>query len=398
VWGSPFVLGTDGFDGVNAVAMLEGGRLALGGFVRGASPAPEGDSQGVLVVLSSGGVEVERQTFDQPGADSVDAVVAAGGRLIVAGRTEGTLAGPGNAGQSDLFVGLIEAHGVSLWQWGNERPQHPRRLAARDGGASVVVGGLDDVFVPSNYVEDWENPLALELQLGQLSEETPPRWSHMPRTPVSDFVGAVATSGADATFLAGTVTAGPERGTFVARLDAQGGEGWRVHPTAIGLDAIEAMAWAPDGSLVVAGVTLGPLGGAPIGGSDAFVAWLDPDDGSLLRARHLGTPAGEWVAGLVVADDGTAFIAGETGGSFGNHPAPADGADVFVAALPPGDGEPRVWQGGTSGDDIVTGVARDACGRLYVSGATAGAFSGTAPAGALDGFVLQVLDEQLAPP
>lgn len=378
------------------MTVLGDGRLALGGFVGASSLEPLGESRGVVVVLSREGAEVERHELDRPGADSVDALVEANGKLVVVGRTEGTLGGSGNAGKTDLFVATLAPGGVaSVWQWGDARPQHPRRAAVRSDGTSLVVAGLTDTYVPTNYVEDWENPMALEVSL---SAATPlPRWTHGPVTPMSDFAGAVAVRGADETFLAGTVAAGPQRGTFVVRLDPAGNEVWRARPTKIGIDAIEAMGWAPDGALVVAGTTLGPLGGASLGDSDGFVAWLDPDSGSVLRARRVGTSGADWVSGIVIGADGTVFLAGETTGGAGGHPAPppGGGSDVLVAIVPPGDGPVRYWQGGTDGDDLVTGIARDSCGRLYVAGATPG--SGSEGSAGWDGFVLQVAESAPSP-
>lgn len=383
---------------ISGLTVLGDGRVIAGGFSHGQALDGSGESRGQIVVLGASGEELRREELDHPGLDSVDAISSSGDQVVFAGRIEGPAPGQTPGGFSDLLVGRLEEGGLSLFRWGNERPQRPRRIALRQGGQSVVIAGLDDVYVPTNYVESWENPLALEVSLQAADAPAEVRWVYAPKTPVSDLLEAAAVQGEQFSFVAGVVQAGPERGLHVMRFNEAGEQGWRSQLTQVSFDGWAGMAWAPDGSLVVAGSTMGSLGGQADGSQDVFVAWLDPSDGAIRRVRRLEESGAQWATGLVVGSDGTVFVAGETDGSLGKVPAPAEGMDAFLVAFPPSDEPLRVWQGGTDSDDLVTGLALDGCGRLYVAGSSLGAFPGQAAPGRFQGFLLQVEPDLLAVP
>jgi hypothetical protein len=119
---------------------------------------------------------------------------------------------------------------------------------------------------------------------------------------------------------------------------------------------------------------------------DAFVTKFTSDGADLVYSSYLGGDGGETSAGVALADDGTAFVAGTTrsvdfptvnafqDGINGTACGPPPGTpcpDAFVTALEPGDSKARysTLVGGTK-PETGTGVAVDAQGRAAVTGGT----------------------------
>lgn len=117
---------------------------------------------------------------------------------------------------------------------------------------------------------------------------------------------------------------------------------------------------------------------------DAFVAKVNPSGSNLIYCGYIGGAGGD--AGLAIAldDSGSAYIAGSTASPPASFPV-NDGpslaykggilfGDGFVAKVK-ADGTGLDFAGYVGGlaDDVVTGIALDHAGNLYISGATTSA-------------------------
>jgi hypothetical protein len=127
-----------------------------------------------------------------------------------------------------------------------------------------------------------------------------------------------------------------------------------------------AVAVDGQGNVLVAGMTAGVLAGASShGGSDGFVAKWSAD-GERLWTQQYGSAGHDRIAALAVAADGDLVIAGGTSGRLAQD-ASSGGSDAFVARLDP-DGAVR-WlrQFGSAGLDFASAVAASADGSIYVA-------------------------------
>ena len=377
-------LGTEHDDEVTAL-LGDDQRLWIGGYEGGITGVeqvdPAGRARGIVRALDHEGATLVRHEVDSGVTDAIEALAFDGDDVVVLGRTKGALVGASH-GDWDAFIAVIADDVLTpKLQAGSERPQHPRTLARTDSG--WIIGGFDDLWVPTNYVEAWSNP-AFGFADAGLSSMTLTAWDTPP-----DDVSWGSAPAPDGLFMAWQRPTGDAKGAHVARLDQDGATLWDQRLSPIGFDGIGALQLVGD-VLVVAGTTYVTLGDAAYGEQDAFVAWLDPTDGRVLDVVQLGGTHSEWVTALVVAADGRVHIAGETLGSIDGIVEHAGGAaDVFVATIAPDRSVERVWQRGTSGDDRATALAIGPCGRLYVAGGTDGAFSARSHGGR-DGFVLEV--------
>lgn len=125
--------------------------------------------------------------------------------------------------------------------------------------------------------------------------------------------GKVAVAGSVEGALSGTTAKGGAD-SFVTVFDANGKEAWTARRGATGDDQALAIAFAPNGSLVVAGKTNSALGGqVALGQSDGYVRGYSAV-GAELFTRQFGTGGDDAATALMVRDDGSGGMEIFTGG------------------------------------------------------------------------------------
>ncbi|QGZ94812.1 hypothetical protein [Terricaulis silvestris] len=125
--------------------------------------------------------------------------------------------------------------------------------------------------------------------------------------------GKVAVAGSVEGQLSGTTGKGGAD-SFVTVFDANGKEAWTARRGATSDDQALAIAFAPNGSLVVSGKTNSALGGqVALGQSDGYVRGYSPA-GAELFTRQFGTGRDDAASALLVRDDGSGGIEIFTGG------------------------------------------------------------------------------------
>lgn len=392
------VWSSDGDDEVLGLASLRQGQLAAVGYqggVAGDRPDPMGDAQAWLRIYRPNGQLLGQQRFDTPGADVLDAVSqpADSEDLVVAGRTTAAFPGTSNQGAYDGFVSTLDGASWiprNLIQFGSERPQHPRRVVA--SGAGILVAGYDDVHIPSNYVQSWEDPFLALVQSAQGDPSAPLRLEWFRpwlSEPPDQILGLAWDAARDAVFIAGSRMAGPDRGAFVERRDLQGTIRWSRRISDVPVDAAAAVLLAPDGDVLVGGSSFRMIGARSYGGQDAFVMKLRADSGQTVWAGQAGSPGADWVGDMAVDARGHVYLAGETLGVLAEGGVYAGESDVFVVEFDGSGAWLAAWQDGSPGDDRAHAVAVDGCGQVLVAGYSRGPLRGRASAGGRDGFILR---------
>jgi hypothetical protein len=135
-------------------------------------------------------------------------------------------------------------------------------------------------------------------------------------------------------------------------------------------------------------VTSGAFGRTPQGLFDVFVAKLNPEGSALLYATLLGGTGNDAGRCIALDADGNACVAGATSSNRVPFPTTSGAfdtnrhlnSDVFVTKLN-ADGSALIYSTllGGDGSDIAYGIAVDAAGAAYVTGATASTNFPTTP-------------------
>lgn len=215
-------------------------------------------------------------------------------------------------------------------------------------------------------------------------------WTHQFGSAEPDITAGIAVAD-DGTILAagytmGAVDAGASAGGFDVFVQAIGPDGEPSWARQLGSgddDFAEAIAAGPEGRIAVVGQTDGGLAGPSSGETDGFLVVLDAR-GVTLWERTLGTPADDVASGVAFAPDGSLVVAGWTGGDLAG--SSAGGEDAFLVAFDAQGAERWNRQFGTPEDDRLRAVAIGDGGDIAVAGQTRGSLDG-ASGGGWDAFV-----------
>ncbi|MCH7793015.1 MAG: hypothetical protein IID31_12140 [Planctomycetes bacterium] len=345
-----------------------------------------GYTEGSLGGRNAGGLDAFLARYDSTGdriwirqfGTGVDELARAlapdgAGGVILAGYTEGSLAGP-NAGGRDVLLARYDGEGNRLWirQFGTSGNEKATALAPA-GAGGVFVAGYTRGSLGGPNAGDWDAFVA------RYDGEGNRLWISQFGTSREDFAIAVAPDGSGGVFVAGStrgILGDPSQrctDVFLARYDGAGKRIWiRQFGTS---DCEEANALAPDGAggVMVAGWTGGSLGGLSAGSGDAFLARYD-SAGNRLWIRQFGTSVYDRADALAPDGAGGVIITGRTSGSLGGPNVGS--SDGFLARFnSKGD---RLWvrQFGTSAWDQARALAPDGAGGVMVAGYTTGSLGG----------------------
>ncbi|PCC67924.1 hypothetical protein SAMN02745121_04733 [Nannocystis exedens] len=373
------------------VAVLsDGSVVVVGNFTGELGTAPdvitattdplEGDA--FILRLDPGGEQVWIRSLAGAGLQSASAVVAlSDDRIAVAGRFAGQLMldphQVDGVGPNPAFVAVVDPDGASsvLHVFGGDDVA-ALDLAVAPGDDLVVVGRYDgDILIGA----DKSTSNARDLFAVGLDPVAGPTWSWLPHSTADQTAHAVAVAPTGDVFIGGELESGLEIADinllgqgldgFIAGLDVEGVPQWGAQIGGPGDDRARALAAAPDGSFVVAGVHSGGLdfgegslpdpGAGKLGG---YIAAFDAEGG--LRWARSGFVLGAEPPGIAV-----------------------DGTGRVVAYLPLGD-QPIDLGGGPLGDAPgallvkLTSAGNFVWGRPLVGQvATAGPGLGVGPAG-----------------
>ncbi len=151
---------------------------------------------------------------------------------------------------------------------------------------------------------------------------------------------------------------------FLTKFDASGTELWSRSISTPVRDLGYSVAVDGDGNAFISGITFGSLGGANLGGADAFLAKYNAS-GTELWSRQIGTTSDDASLSVAVDGAGNAFISGTTDGSLGGPNAGS--GDAYLTKLDASGTELWSRQVGTTGDEAANAVAVDGAGNAYMS-------------------------------
>ncbi len=307
-------LATQGYDlGVAATALSGGGaglRIVAGGShsIRAIEGVTLG---GVDRAVSLDPIDSESSIDDPVGAARVAERAARGAAVSETGAQALSLAAP-SANAAGWFPG--RAFDVAVG--GGANVGKARAVATGSDGSVYVLADLDGDSATSAIKGARDVALMKYDSAGKLA------FTHVLGASQSASGFALAVSAQGGVAVAGSVTgvlshAGAARGgddSFVTLLDAAGNEVWTARRGATADDEARAVAFAPDGSVIVAGRTESALGPAlALGGADAYVRGYSAS-GQELFTRQFGTSGEDIASALLVRSDGAGGVEIFTGG------------------------------------------------------------------------------------
>lgn len=205
-----------------------------------------------------------------------------------------------------------------------------------------------------------------------------PLWSKQFSTSANDRLygvigladGGVIAAGYTRGDLDGTHAGSPADDMFAVRLSATGETLWlRQFGDPGKADRVYGLAAAPDGGAYLMGYTSGSQDGPSAGDKDAVLVRIDAS-GQTLWTRQLGG-TGEDKAFAGEADATGVYVAGSAGQGMPGAPA-IGGLDGWIARFASDGTRQWVKVDGSSGSDLLAGLAIDSAGRAVATGSSAG--------------------------
>jgi WD40 repeat protein len=307
-------LATAGYDLGVAATDLSGGGAGLR-IVSGASHSIRGDVSlslgGTNVGTTLDGIDSSSADDDPVTALGVAARASRGAAVTESVLSQSTLSAP-SAASAAWFPG--RAFDVSIS--GGASVATARAVATGADGAVYVLADLDG--------DSATMPIKGARDVALLKYDSAGNLAYTRVLGASDsasgFALAVSSDGKVAvggSVEGGLAGAGAEKGgtdSFVSVYDADGDQLWTARRAATGNDQVNALAFASNGTLVVAGRTESALGSTlALGGSDGYVKAFSASGGELFT-RQFGTGKDDTATALLVRDNGSGGVDIFTGG------------------------------------------------------------------------------------
>ncbi|WP_413681266.1 SBBP repeat-containing protein [Prochlorococcus sp. MIT 1318] len=189
-----------------------------------------------------------------------------------------------------------------------------------------------------------------------------------------DFANALTTGSDGSIYIAGHTndhipgeTAGGD--AFLAKYDPDGTKDWTQLLGSMGWDEARALTTGTDGSIYLAGMTYGSIGGEPhSGSSDAFLTKYDAD-GTQVWTQLLGTASYDATNALTIGNDGSIYIAGKTDDNLDGE-TNSGGSSAFLTKYS-ADGT-KAWTQllGTGPNQKANALTTGSEGSIYIAGLT----------------------------
>lgn len=308
------------------------------------------------------------------------------GNIYILGTTSGELSGQTAFGYSDAWVRKYDSDGNDLWtnQFGSEGADAAYSGDTDGEGNLYVVGRTAKTLTSAESLGSFDaflkkySPDGSELFTKQFGTSGRDQAIGVQ---VSDQ-GSVYAFGETRGTIEGQSSLG-KQDVFLIQFDSEGQIGWSKQLGSPETDTAEDIFVGSDGSIYLAGTTLGEMDtslGKTSTDNDAYIVKFDPD-GNQNWVRQFGSGEAQSDAAFAVTadQDGNVIVAGRTSGELPEK-STWGSFDAFVRKYDSSGTEIWTKQFGSDqgllDDDDAYGLATDSSGNIYVSGATIGHLPG----------------------
>jgi len=386
------LLGTSGSDYANGISTGSDGSIYVSGVTRGNldGQTNSGQMDGFIAKYNPDGTKVWSQLLGTSGYDSVNAITTGSdGYIYISGVTGGNLDGQTNSGSSDIFISKYSPDGTKIWTrlLGTGNSDNANAIATGSDGSIYVSG------VTGGNLDGQTNSGQTDAFISKYSPDGTKIWTQLLGS-ASKEAGYGLTIGSDGNvYISGTTTGNLDGQTnsggtdaFISKYNSDGSKIWTRLLGSSGYEDASGIVAGEDGSIYITGVTGGNLDGQSNNGqTDAFISKYDPD-GIKVWTRLLGTDSYEDGNALTIGGDGFIYVSGVTGGNLDGE-TNSGGSDAFISKYSL-DGR-KIWTkllGSVSGEGG-NGLNISKDGDIYISGMTTGDLGGQSNSGGSDAFI-----------
>jgi hypothetical protein len=379
LWSEPF--GGTGADTPSNIALDANGNIYVVGTFNGttnlggANLVSLGLDDGFIAKYNAAGVHQWSRRFGTTSYDGgASIVVDPSGNVIITGEAFGTL---------DIIVRKYDAAGTQLWtkQYGSATDWDSGSCVATDGAGNIFVTGYfkgSVNFGGSTFTSDETSDmflLKLDPSGGHLWSKAFPCAAHNLAT---DATGAVTVVGSfidPVDFGGGPLSSAGDSDAFVVRFDGSGAHVWSERWGGTSGDGAYDVACDPTGNVALCGMFSGTsdFGGDPLvsaGIFDVVVARYD-SNGNHIWSHSFGGTDHDVAYGLALDATGNVYVTGAFKNTidFGNGPLTSAGlGDVYITKYDVTGTHQWALRAGDANDDVGFAIAADNLGALFTTG------------------------------
>jgi uncharacterized delta-60 repeat protein len=321
------------------------------------------------------------------------------GSIYVAGITGGNLDGRTNSGVYDAFITKYKPDGTREWTRLLGSPESDAANALTTGlDGSIYVAGIT-----GGNLDGQTNLGGPDAFITKYNPDGIKAWTRLLGTVFSDYAHALTTGLDGSIYIAGYTLGNLDGQTnsgagdaFITKYNPDGTKAWTRLLGTTSTDIANALTTGADGSIYISGYTSGNLDGQINSGNrDAFIAKYNPD-GTKEWTRLLGTGTSDEANALITGADGSIYISGYTSGDLSGQPNNG-GVDAFITKYKP-DGT-KEWTKllGTSSNESANAMTTGVNGSIFIAGSTFGDLDGQTHSGNGDAFITKLIDEEINP-
>jgi len=281
--------------------------------------------------------------------DATSVASGSDGSVLLAGFTEGDLAGQRNHGAQDAFVTLYSPNGTHTWTrlMGTGNREEARSVVVGADGSVIVAGFSEGGLGSEAFAQGGAG--GKDVFVSKLSERGDVMWTQALGTASHDIADRVALQDDGSVIVAGysfgqlNVSAGTRGDVFVARFSPEGRLAWVRQDVTIDASngngethsRLTSLACGGDGSISLAGFTMAATfnGQKNKGGMDSFVVKYS-SSGDFQWAKLLGTELDDKAWSVASTSDGGVLLAGASQGNLEGR-RNRGGWDAFVVRYSP---------------------------------------------------------------
>ncbi len=296
-----------------------------------------GMNDAFIVKYDPAGKLLWTRQFGSSGNDGANAVTTdSAGNILVAGNSDGTIAGNVNVGTYDAVLSKFDAKGAPLWT---------RTLGSLEIDAAFTVAtAADNDIVIAGFTQgafdglDWGG--SYDVFIVKFNAAGAKQWSRQLGNDGDDYAGEVTIDKDDAIYLAGAVT-GSLEGTpaiglsdgFLRKYDPSGKILWTRQFGSSADEDANSVVLDPSGDLLISGLTTGKLADS-FGGYDLYATKFTPD-GARQWTHQVGGKADDYNPYIAVLSTGEPVLAASTTGTFAKAVNGDPDAIATLLCIPP---------------------------------------------------------------
>lgn len=313
------------------------------------------------------------------------------GGIYAAGATIGSLENQANSGASDVFIRKYAPDGSVIWSKlaGTSFEEVAYALTAAPDGSIYVAGRT------AGNLDGSTGNGAYDAFISKYSSNGTQIWTRLLGSTSDDAAYSLATGIDGSVYVAGYTLGDllgvPNQGhddVFVSKYHPDGTMLWTDTFGSSLYDQARALAIAEDGSIYVAGMASANFEGKVVsGGQDAFLTKYNAD-GKRAWTQLLSSEINEVAFALATGPDGVVYMAGWTIGII-DDAGHVGASDIFLAKYDADGKKSWVRTLGTASTDVASNLAIGPDGDIYVTGWTTGNLGGEIGFGNSDAFVIR---------